>query len=318
MTPILVLLFKVQPLAAVSSDLVAALVMKPVGAGVHMRKGTVKWSLVRWLCLGSVPAAFAGVLILNGFGGGDQLESDLKLILGVALMLAAASIVAKAGFQAHEVKVHRRLLADGETPPDMEPFRVRPVPTILIGALGGLVVGMTSVGSGSLIIVLLLIAYPMLSSRQLVGTDLVQAIPLVASAALGHILYGDFQVSLTTSIIIGSLPGVYLGAKLSSRAPDGVIRPALVLVLTASGLKLLNVDTGTLAWLLLAVSLVAFPVWGAIDAALHPKETWRRTGRNRTTWIRAQALAAPFGVGFFVALAYFAAARPQLVAGPLN
>src|SRR5438094_1644778 len=236
MTPILVLLFKVQPLAAVSSDLVAALVMKPVGAGVHMRKGTVKWSLVRWLCLGSVPAAFAGVLILNGFGGGDQLESDLKLILGVALMLAAASIVAKAGFQAHEVKVHRRLLADGETPPDMEPFRVRPLPTLLIGAIGGLVVGMTSVGSGSLIIVLLLLLYPSLKASELVGTDLVQAIPLVASAAFGHLLFGDFKLALTTSLLIGSIPGVYVGARVSSRAPAGIVRRALVFVLFASGL----------------------------------------------------------------------------------
>jgi uncharacterized membrane protein YfcA len=278
----------------------------------------VKWDLAKWLCVGSIPSAFCGVLLLNAFGDGARVEADLKLFLGLALVLAAASIIAKSGFQAREVQLHRRLVAEGELPADMQPFRVKPVPTLLIGALGGFMVGMTSVGSGSLIIVLLLVLYPMLSSRQLVGTDLVQAIPLVASAALGHILYGDFQVSLTASIIIGSLPGVYVGAKLSSRAPDGVIRPALVLVLVASGLKLLNVDTGTLAWLLLATALVAFPIWGAIDAALHPQEKWERAGRNRGVWIRAQALTAPFGVGFFLAIAYFATARPQLMASPLQ
>src|SRR5262245_24202259 len=95
MTPILVLLFKIQPLAAVSSDLVAALVMKPVGAGVHMRRGTVRWDLVKWLCVGSVPAAFCGVLILRALGDGSAVQNDLKIILGVALCVAAASIVAK-------------------------------------------------------------------------------------------------------------------------------------------------------------------------------------------------------------------------------
>jgi uncharacterized membrane protein YfcA len=119
--------------------------------------------------------------------------------------------------------------------------------TIAIGALGGLVVGMTSVGSGSLMIVLLLMLYPTLQASALVGTDLVQAVPLVASAALGHILFGDFQLSLTTSLLLGSAPGVYVGARASSRAPDGVIRPVLVLVLVLSGLKLLHTPIGALA-----------------------------------------------------------------------
>jgi uncharacterized membrane protein YfcA len=312
MTPILVLLFKVQPLAAVSSDLVAALVMKPVGAGVHMRRGTVQWDLVRWLCVGSVPAAFCGVLILRALGDGAAVEGDLKIILGVALVVAASSIVAKSAFQAHEARVHQRIVAEGGTPPDMKPFVVKPLPTVLIGVLGGLVVGMTSVGSGSLIIEFLLVFYPMLKSRELVGTDLVQAIPLVAAAALGHILFGEFQLSLTTSILIGSLPGVYVGARLSSRAPDAVIRPALVFVLVASGLKLLGVETGTLGWMLLALTLVALPVWGAIDAAMHPRHTWAEVGRSRSMWVGSQALTAPLGIGFFLAIAYFATTRPAL------
>jgi uncharacterized membrane protein YfcA len=314
MTPILVLLFKIQPLAAVSSDLVAALVMKPVGAGVHMRRGTVQWDLVKWLCVGSVPAAFCGVLILRSLGDSAQAEIDLKIILGAALVVAAISIVAKSMFQAHEARLHRRMLAEGLTPPDMKPFVVKPVPTILVGVLGGLVVGMTSVGSGSLIIVLLLVMYPMLQSRELVGTDLVQAIPLVAAAALGHILFGQFEFSLTAAILVGSLPGVYIGARLSSRAPDAVIRPALVLVLVASGLKLLGVETGTLGWMLLALALIALPVWGAIDAAMHPRQTWAEVGRSRSMWVGSQVLTAPLGIGFFLAIAYFATTRPALAA----
>ena len=103
-----------------------------------------------------------------------------------------------------------------------------------------------------------------------VGTDLVQAVPLVTSAALAHILVGDFELALTTSILIGALPAVYVGARLSSRAPDGVIRPMLVFVLLASALKLLGLSNGLLGLVLLGVVLIGFASWAAVDAAAHP------------------------------------------------
>jgi len=230
MTPLLVLLFKIQPLAAVSSDLVAAFVMKPVGAGVHLRRGTVHLDLVKWLVLGSVPAAFSGVLLLKALGDGAVVQDRIKLVLGAALLIAAASILAKQ-------RVAARRSAAG-TPG--EPPVARPLATVLVGVAGGLIVGLSSVGSGSLMIVLLLVLYPQLSARELVGTDLVQAIPLVGSAALGHLLFGDFRLGVTASLLLGSLPGVYVGARISSRAPDALIRPILVFVLTLSGLKLLG------------------------------------------------------------------------------
>src|SRR5919206_4881692 len=105
---------------------------------------------------------------------------------------------------------------------------------------------MTSVGSGSLMIVLLMLLYPTLSMRELVGTDLVQAVPLVGSAALGQLIFGDFRLGLTTSLLIGAIPAVYVGAKLSSRAPSWFVRRALAVVLLASALKLLDVSTNTL------------------------------------------------------------------------
>jgi hypothetical protein len=126
---------------------------------------------------------------------------------------------------------------------------------------------MTSVGSGSLIIVMLLVLYPALSASSLVGTDLVQAVPLVGAAALGHILLGDFELGLTSSILIGSLPGVYLGARLSSRAPDRLIRQALFFVLLASALKLVNVGTVELAWVMGGVALVML-LWRPIRRLL--------------------------------------------------
>lgn len=262
MTPILVLLFKVQPLAAVSSDLVAAVLMKPVGAAVHLRRGTPNRDLVRWLTLGSVPSAFTGALILRHLGGGPVVQERVKLALGVALLLAVGTMVARAFLNVRRrVDGHRNDAGDAA-----RAIRVRPLPTTLIGMLGGLVVGMTSVGSGSLVIVMLLMAYPSLRASELVGTDLVQAIPLVASAALGHLLFGDFRLALTTSLLVGSIPGVYLGAKTSALAPAAVIRPALALVLLASGLKLLEVGNVQLGLVLLAAVLVGPPLWRVVRA----------------------------------------------------
>jgi uncharacterized protein len=307
MTPILVLLFNVQPLAAVSSDLVAAVVMKPVGGGVHLRRGTVNFALVRWLMVGSVPAAFAGVLVLRQLGDGAVVQDRIKLTLGVALLLAAASIAAKGLLEVQARRSH----APGGRSAD-RPFQVRLLPTVLIGVTGGLVVGMTSVGSGSLMIVLLLLLYPMLSSARLVGTDLVQAVPLVASAALGHLLFGDFRLDLTSSLLVGSLPGVYLGAKVSSRARDGIVRPALVLVLVASGLKLVGVDNLQLGLVVAGLVLLAVPTWGALDAAVHPAPAWASAPVGRRLVIGAQLVGAPVGLGFLVALAYFGLIRRRL------
>src|SRR4051794_40081605 len=241
MTPILVLFFHTQPLAAVSSDLVASLVMKPIGGSVHARRGTVQWPLVRWLVAGSVPSAFCGVLILRSLGDGTDVESGIKVLLGWALLVAALAMAAKAALQARSSV--RRIDA---TPA----FQVKPLPTLLIGVAGGLIVGMTSVGSGSLMIVMLLLLYPQLKASELVGTDLIQAVPLVASAALGHIIFGEFKLGLTASLLVGSVPGVYIGARVSAIAPGRVIRRALAFVLTASALKLLNMGNVEVAVLL--------------------------------------------------------------------
>jgi uncharacterized protein len=314
MTPILVLLFKVQPLAAVSSDLVAAMVMKPVGGGVHLRRGTVNRQLVLWLMIGSVPSAFAGVLLLKALGDGNAVQSRLKIALGVTLLVAVMAMLAKAFMQARRARREMVEARRYARIPEPQPFLLKRLPTIVIGTLGGLVVGMTSVGSGSLIIIALMVLYPSLTTRTLVGTDLVQAIPLVASAALGHILFGDFQLGLTTSLLVGCLPGVYFGARMSSRASDSVIRPALAFVLLASGLKLLDVSTLWLGVSLVAFILVAMPIWGVIDAASRPAHHWEAGGLSKRLWIGTQAFGAPFGVGFWAALLYFFKVKRRLTA----
>jgi uncharacterized membrane protein YfcA len=262
MTPMMILLFGIQPLAAVSSDLVASMVMKPVGGAVHLRRGTVNKHLVKWLVIGSVPSAFLGVLVLRALGGGEQTQAVVKTCLGVALLFAAGSMVAKALLDLRKHQQLKAAAARGEAVEfPVETIVVRPVPTLLTGIFGGLIVGMTSVGSGSLIIVALLLLYPTIRARQLVGTDLVQAVPLVASASLGHLLFGDFQLDLTVSLLIGALPGVYVGARVSSSAPGGIVRRALVVVLLASSLKLLGAGTTTLVVVLATVAVVGTALW---------------------------------------------------------
>jgi uncharacterized membrane protein YfcA len=260
MTPVLVLFFNVSPLAAVSSDLVASAVMKPVGSFVHLRNGTVRMDLVRWLCVGSVPAAFGGVLIARALGHGSRVEDFIQTALGVALILAATGLFARAYLRLAERARHRdgHRDADPAGPPDIV---VRPLPTVVVGLVGGVVVGMTSVGSGSLIIIALMLLYPTLRASELVGTDLVQAVPLVASAALGHVLFGDLRLSVTGALLVGSIPGAYIGAQLSSRLPGALIRRALAFVLLASALKLLGVSTTTTAIVLGALLVLAGPVW---------------------------------------------------------
>jgi uncharacterized protein len=256
MTPILVLLFKIEPLAAVSSDIVASMIMKPIGGSVHFRRGSVNKELVKWLVMGSIPSAFLGVVLLKTLGHGAALQGVVKSALGVALLVVAAGLVI------------RPLLTRSRKPGDsMMPIQVKKVPTLLIGIAGGLIVGLTSVGSGSLMIILLLMLYPSFKLSELVGTDLVQAVPLVASAALGHILFGDFKLALTASILVGAIPGVFIGAQLSSRAPDHVIRPALIVVLLASSTKLLGASNQLAAIAVALTALTMLAVHFALAAA---------------------------------------------------
>ncbi|MEO9220620.1 MAG: sulfite exporter TauE/SafE family protein, partial [Mycobacteriaceae bacterium] len=230
LTPILVLVFGVQPLAAISSDLVTSLVMKPVGAVVHLRGHTVQTGLLGWLALGAVPSGFLGAVLIGHLGQSAAVQHNLKIAIGVALVASVASTVIR-------LLLDRRAGHRGDPPP----LVVRPALTVAIGVVGGIAVGMTSVGAGSLVIALLLLVYPRLKPAQLVGTDIVQAIPLVAAAALGHLLFGDVQFGVTASLLVGALPGVYLGARLSALAPAGFTRPVLCGVLLASALALLSV-----------------------------------------------------------------------------
>ncbi len=233
LTPLLVLVFRVNPLAAISSDLLTSLVMKPVGAAVHARRGTVNWRLVGWLSAGAVPAGFAGAVVIGTIGRGAGVTDPLKAIIGIALCSAVATTVFR---QVMDRRAERRTEPVDGAPP------VRPLVTLLIGVVGGFAVGLTSVGAGSLIIAMLLVAYPGLRPSHLVGTDIMQAIPLVGAATIGHLVFGDVQLALTASLLLGALPGVYVGARLSAHGPGRLVGPVVTAVLLASALALLDAD----------------------------------------------------------------------------
>jgi uncharacterized membrane protein YfcA len=245
LTPVLVLLFGIDPSKAVGSDLVVSLLMKPVGGGVHLRKGTVNLTLVKWLVVGSVPSAFLSVWIFSRLFG-PNMNAVIQYAIGVALLLASVGLIAKGAFSGR--RAHQADLVEAV---------VKPLPTVLIGIFGGVAVGITSVGSGSLMMPLLLILYPMLTAKQLVGTDLVQAVPLVAAASLGHVLFGEVEFGLTLALLVGALPGVWLGAHVSSRAADYIIRPILAVVLIVSGLKMLQISTAVVGIIALVLGAVA-------------------------------------------------------------
>ncbi len=252
MTPMLILLFGIKPSTAISSDLVAAVFMRPIGAGVHIARRTVNFRLVGWMVLGSVPMAFVGAYLLHLMGHSTASQADIERALGAALLIGAAAMVLR-------YVLDRR--GGHDRAGVVHGVEVRPAPTVLIGMVGGLIVGMTSVGSGSLMIVLMLFLYPVLGANQLVGTDLTQAVPLTVAAALGALAFGHVELPVTTSIIIGSVPAVLVGAFLSSRAPDKYIRPAITFVIFASGLKYIGVGTTALGWVLCATLLGAAVVY---------------------------------------------------------
>ncbi|HEX3195198.1 MAG TPA: sulfite exporter TauE/SafE family protein, partial [Streptosporangiaceae bacterium] len=166
MTPMLILLFSVKPAAAISSDLVAAVFMRPVGAAVHLHKGTVNLRMVGLMTLGSVPMAFLGSFLLREMNGSKAGQQNVEIVLGAALLVGASAMVFR-------YVLDRR--SGRKRTGGIRQVTLRPVPTVLIGMIGGLIVGITSVGAGSLMIILLLFTYPLLSAGQLVGTDLTQA-----------------------------------------------------------------------------------------------------------------------------------------------
>ncbi|HLI61181.1 MAG TPA: sulfite exporter TauE/SafE family protein [Solirubrobacteraceae bacterium] len=284
MTPMLILLFGVTPSSAISSDLVAAVLMRPLGAIVHMRAGTVNFKLVRWLVTGSVPSAFLGAYLLHALHNSSNTQTTIEYFLGAALLIGAAAMVLRFVIDTPFGARGRR--GGGRRHASITEIDARPLPTLIVGVIGGVIVGMTSVGSGSLMVVALLFLYPMIGAGQLVGTDLTQAVPLTLAAACGALIFGHVEFGVTGSLIIGSVPAVFLGSLLSSSVPDRYVRPVIAFAIFASGLKYVQVPTRALGWVLCGTLLACGAGW------LVYGKGWQRLPAART----AGAGEAPTGL----------------------
>jgi uncharacterized membrane protein YfcA len=250
MTPALIFLGVGHTSSVVTADLTAAAIYKTGGAVVYWREGSPNVRLAAFLICGSVPMAFLGPHLVRWISPKANIDAFLTLCIGFALLLAAITYALR-------LYVQLRRRAKGLDRGGNDTI-VRPVLTILVGALGGLLVGVTSVGSGSVIMIVLLILYPTMPAFKLVGTDLVQAVPLVLSAAISNILVNGLNWAIVIPLILGSVPGCLIGAKIAPRMRASYIRRGIVVALTMSGLALLD-------------KAVWAPAPGAEDNQTHPK-----------------------------------------------
>lgn len=237
MTPLLVLLFGIAPSTAVGTDLLYASITKVTGIPVHARKGHIDWRVAGWLTLGSAPAALAMVVLLSHLHTGKAFESILKTSVGVALVITAAAILWRASRQGI-------LSFTGGPEPAPTPAAVLPDAsggaypvwmTVLTGAVLGALVTMSSIGAGAVGTVALVFLYPRFPITRIVGTDIAHAVPLTLIAGLGHLSLGHVNGHLLVNLLIGSIPGIWLGSHASAGIPERWSRPVLaVLLLTIS------------------------------------------------------------------------------------
>jgi len=231
MTPLLILVFAVKPVVAIGTDLIYGAVTKTVGGWRHFRMGTVHIGTSLWLALGSVPGAIIGVLALNKLRtayGGKSFDNLVLLLVAGALIITAVAVLIRS--------VLARSVVDRQDPRLSVRERVIAVTT---GLVIGFVLSVTSAGSGSLIAVVLILWFQM-SPRRVVGTDVFHAAILLWVAGLAHLFDGNVNLGLAANILVGSLPGVWIGARYSQKLPEEALRAALGIVLLASGLALIS------------------------------------------------------------------------------
>jgi uncharacterized membrane protein YfcA len=258
MTPLLILVFGIQPVVAIGTDLAYAAVTKTVGGWRHLRKGTVDMGIALWLAVGSVPGAVGGVYLLSvlrrAYGSGFD---DLVLVLVAgALLLTGFAVLWRALFLPRMIERER---------PTVDLERRHKVAAAVFGLVIGFVLGVTSAGSGSLIAIGLIVFFR-LTPRRVVGTDVFHAAILLWVAGAAHFVSGNVDMSLAGNILIGSIPGVWLGTSFSTRLPETGLRPALGIVLLASGLGLLSKAGAEIP----AAVLIGVPlVLGVIAYAIH-------------------------------------------------
>jgi uncharacterized protein len=264
MTPILIFLFNFNPAMAIGTDILHGAIFKSFGGVRHRRLGTVRARLAGWMLLGSAPASLLGVWTATYLTDryGDSVDSVQGQVLGYTLLLGSAAYIAKA-------LLHR-------SGPAASLGRLSPrdrIVAVAIGLVGGFIVGLTSVGSGTLFALAMLLLFP-LAAKVVVGTDIAHAAALLWVAGIGHLVAGNVDMTAIGWLLIGSIPGVLIGSRVSVGLPDAVLRFSLATILALSGLKLLDVPyANALVIVSLALGLAALVVWGIAVVLRRPTPT---------------------------------------------
>jgi uncharacterized membrane protein YfcA len=255
MTPLLILVFGIKPVIAIGTDLAYAAVTKTVGGWRHFRQGTVDLGISLWLGIGSIPAAIAGVWVLDIIEGrtGASFDSVVLGMVAAALLVTAVAVLWRALFST---------ASHGRERATIELQSRHRVAAIVVGLVVGFVLGVTSAGSGALIAIALIMLFR-LTPHRVVGTDVFHAAVLLWAASVAHFASGNIDFALAGSILIGSVPGVWVGSHLAVRMPERGLRPALGIVLLASGLGLVTkAGVAIPAYVLVGVPvLLAIAAW---------------------------------------------------------
>ncbi|MBA2287434.1 MAG: sulfite exporter TauE/SafE family protein [Ktedonobacteraceae bacterium] len=249
LAPIMILFFRIPPVWAVGTDIAYSTVTKAVGSLVHIRQKDVNFKVALWLACGSVPATLLSIGLVQYIRKyyGDTVNGVIVHAIGFTLLFVAIMLLIKPYLMKYLER--RKLTADTQRAAQGEAAsvekeglwatRYRPLITILVGAVVGFLVGLTSVGSGTLIIVSLAFLYPRLTPKELVGTDIFQAFMLLTAGVIGYISAGTINWPVVGLLLLGSLPGVVIGSRASKYIPDRFMRPVLATVLVISGWKLI-------------------------------------------------------------------------------
>ena len=229
MTPLLISVFKLNPAVAIGTDLWFAAVTKTGGAWAHHRHGHVDYRITGLLLAGSIPAALVTIGLMHFTGITKGWASALTFSLGIALLVTAVVVAYRQAWQALGIKLERWL-----------PERRKKMLTVVAGALLGVLVSLSSIGAGALGATLILLLYPRLPAHRLVGTDIAHAVPLTLVAGIGHATLGHVDWTLLAALLVGSLPGIWLGAQLTKLMPERLVRALLCISLVTAGLKVIH------------------------------------------------------------------------------
>ncbi|MEY4752096.1 MAG: hypothetical protein RIQ60_4310 [Pseudomonadota bacterium] len=229
MTPLLISVFKLNPAVAIGTDLWFAGITKSGGAWAHHRHGHVDYRITGLLLLGSLPAAAATIALMHLTGVTKGWASALTFSLGIALLLTAVTVAYRDAWTSVGLRLERWI-----------PESRKPVLTVAAGLLLGVLVSLSSIGAGAIGATLVLLLYPRLPAHRIVGTDIAHAVPLTLVAGLGHATLGNVEWVLLGSLLIGSLPGIWLGAHLTRRMPERIVRLLLCASLVTAGLKVIH------------------------------------------------------------------------------